>query len=346
MKSRSSHDRSPLGAGLGSAVASPTGPASRGGAQARYGNAFVQERLRAQADAGADADAAEAELDPAGASAPGVATGDAAAASDSPNTGAGETDAVPEVAASDANQQGTSAAGGGALPVIEFSNDRPDAASQSRFNRSVVGVGERLTFSCRETGGTWAATGGVGSVTDGVYAWQAPGVPGRYTISCTVGDRVGRSVITVLAPASITARKVRDVGYGAGTQGAGMEIRLTMNPTTVSFTEAEWREDPGPGTVGGYFERFPASAFDHAPNPEWVEMGTDNAAVTDTASFHDWGAPWSEGIWTWTIPNRYRVAGDGSGQVFTTVTQSMAIAGRNGVSTVSKLGQSSTRAPG
>ncbi|GDX83842.1 hypothetical protein LBMAG42_56530 [Deltaproteobacteria bacterium] len=357
MKSLVSPDRSAFGTARGEGASGSSSRAARG-AQARYGNAFLQERLRAQAGEqegdSLDAEQEEAPTEAAGLStpAPGFASGDGDAPAtpehaDRDNAGPGaEAGAGPSPSAAGSGATGRAAPAGSAAPVIEFSNVAPDAASQSRFDRSVVGIGERINFSCAESGGTWAATGGAGAETDLLYEWQAPGAPGRYTISYTIGERVGRTVITVLAPASISARKLNDAGFGAGTQGAGMELQLTMNPTTVSFAEAEWLEDAGPGIVSGYFTRFPASAVAHRPNPAWTPMGGDNAAVVDNASFGGWGTPWAEGTWVWSIPNRYRVAGLGAGTVFTTSTQAMAIHGPSGASTVSKLGQSSSRSPG
>lgn len=54
---------------------------------------------------------------------------------------------------------------------------------------------------------------------------------------------------------------------------------------------------------------------------------------------------YSEGSFQWSIPNKYRVAGSGSGTVFTTTTQLFQMTDTVGTMSVSKAGGAATRTP-
>jgi hypothetical protein len=260
-------------------------------------------------------------------------------------TGHGEAPSAAPADGGGAAQAGAPAAGSAGGITIDVSNHRPAPGSEN-FNRTVVGVGEVTTFWASQPGGTWSSSSGTGTVgADGEYEWTAPSTMASATITYRVGDATGTVTMTVLQPMAITATLVgaNNVNQVPGQGGAGMDLKLTMHPTTVSFYNVQWLEQPGPvGGKWGYFEQATDDQLAHAPNAEWLMMGDDNQGVTDTAAFYGAPPPFSEGGFLWVIPNLFRVGNEGSGTVFFPSVQVMTLAA-DGTGTVSKFGNSTTR---
>jgi hypothetical protein len=216
-------------------------------------------------------------------------------------------------------------------------------------SRTTVGVGEEVHFTGHGDG-NWSVIGGGGTGASGVGAefdWTAPDAPGPVTIShARAGHDAEQIRMTVVAPDSIQFRKTRDEAQTPA--GAGMWTNLTFHPLNVSFYRAEWLEVPTAAeNVSGYFLAYQAAGHDISHSSaatEWLPMGAQNNGVDDHAFTSGKPRPWSAGDFEWNVPNKYRVAGQGDGTVFTHVVQHFHME-PNGQVTVSKGGQSATQTP-
>jgi len=238
---------------------------------------------------------------------------------------------------------GYAAASEGGLGITVFT-DRP---AEGKHDRTLVGVGETVTFMGSLDGGTWASTGGTGTVDEGggAYQWEAPSVGDAVTITYTLDGATAKVVMGVIAPVAITASMVgvKNTKQTAGLGGVDMDTKLTFLPTAVNFENLAWKEDPGPAAwKTGYFERFSDQKLVHDPNPNWLQMLEGPKGPTDTAGYFGTSPPFSEGTFGWLVPNRYRVRGDSESHVFGPSLQSMTMA-EDGTATVNKYGLSGSR---
>jgi hypothetical protein len=225
--------------------------------------------------------------------------------------------------------------------------------------RKIVGVGEQVQLTLSPTFGgtvTWACPDGDGSLsayTGNLVTFFAPDHQSITDIQATYA--------CLTTPFSVTINTVEPdhetgVKYGAdwtfppGTQGAGMDITVTMQPTSVSFENCEIQEVPGPATgISGYFTNFPPATLSHNPTNVWVavlssnvEQGVDQAAL----SGFDPPPPWSTGGFQWIIPVQWRVRGGSDiGTLRVPRQEIFSITGSDGTTTITKLGCSVTRRP-
>lgn len=213
--------------------------------------------------------------------------------------------------------------------------------------RTTVGVGEVVNFT-GSASGTWTASAGTPAAgpANTTFSWTAPEAPGAATITLTVGGVAVSKTITVVAPTSLSMVVASSHGLTAGKAGVCMLTNVTVGPANVCFGNVEWLEVPGPASgVSGYFTQFNAATLFHNPNPSWLGWNDSNTGLQDHAAWHEVPAPYSAGSFTWSIPNKYRVAGSGSsGNVFTTTTQIFGMEA-SGRMNVSKAGASASRAP-
>jgi hypothetical protein len=215
--------------------------------------------------------------------------------------------------------------------------------------RRVIGVGENVEFTSTISG-DWTASAGdptQSSTKSTRFLWIAPSAPGSCTVTLAANGQSANVVMSVIAPSGLVGTKFRDLPIPAGSQGAGMEIDLTITPLTVSFGFVEMKELAGPATnVTGYFEQFPEADLNHNPNPDNIQpdfhaFDENNSGLRDRAADMGEPSPWSAGTFDWLIPNVYRVQGEGSaGTFFYTSTQSIVMEGppQAGQTTVTKLG--------
>lgn len=149
---------------------------------------------------------------------------------------------------------------------------------------------------------------------------------------------------TVVEPTNESGVKYSEDVYPGGTQGAGMQIAITIHPTDVSFEWVESQEVPGPATnITGYFTSYPPDSLKHVP-AGWVRILPGNKKY-DHAAFSGFPSPWSAGGFEWVIPIEWRVVGSANAGTLPNRLQRFSISGATGTSTVSKLGQSVTRTP-
>lgn len=118
---------------------------------------------------------------------------------------------------------------------------------------------------------------------------------------------------TVVEPASETAVKLKDLGYPEGTQGAGMNLDVTVKPNDVSFYNVQMREvDRGTEGVTGVFSDMETSRLQHSPNSNWINLTKDNK-WTDNAEFYGFvKSEWGAGKYEWPIGVEWRVGTSGT----------------------------------
>ena len=221
------------------------------------------------------------------------------------------------------------------------------APNGSSNKRTTVGVGEEVDFKSNQEG-TWSVSNGTivsGEVGEEMH-WQAPDTPGTSEISIKVGTETHKTTFTVLAPNNITATKLLEIPFLAGTSAAGMFLQFNYNPMSVSFGNVESKEVSGPATnITGYFAGHGASALWHNSGDKFLAINSDNTdSVPDEAAAGPLPAPWSAGTFEWIIPNHYRVKGTSGDHFFTHVTQAFEMQA-DGTLTITKAGESVTRTP-
>lgn len=231
----------------------------------------------------------------------------------------------------------------------------PDGHQQ---NRGRFGVGEMVIFTANKPG-DWRASGGSPGDAFGTdeLGWQAPAVPGSYTITFTAEGQTVSMTVRVLAPETMTFIKVGERPPASAPVGVVMDCDISFGPRDVSFDAIEWLEKPGPAERATGFwaagrHPWPGNPdLAHQPNPAATPVGADNTLD----NFHDkvsvmTSAPreeWEGGFFEYHIPNVYLVPEvPGSGEhPLPTTRQTHLMAGPDGTVTVRKQGASATRTP-
>ena len=217
-------------------------------------------------------------------------------------------------------------------PVTIASATVKAAPSGAVNTRKRVGVGEVVDFT-GSAAGTWAASKGTPTTgaSSTTFRWTAPATAGAATITLTSGTQTATDTVTVVAPDSITMRKVSSHTSQVGAGGACMLNEVKFGPTDVCLGAMQWFEVPGPATgVEGFFDKFSAATLHHNPNLKYalvndsniMESGPDNGP-NDHCAWHATPGPYKDGKFTWVVPNRYKLDGepDSSGRFFTDTHQ-------------------------
>jgi len=223
----------------------------------------------------------------------------------------------------------------------------PDGTSSSR---SEVGVGETVKFTGSKIG-RWKATNGTpAALASGLrFRWTAPNRAANARISLESGKYTIHVDIRVTEPNNITARKIREVRYRRGRQGAGMKLDFNYHPKKVSFSNLMAREVSGPASnIKGYY-RHDGSAHYHNSGDTYFNIDLDNSLepnIQDSATQSGYPSPWYKGSFRWIIPNRFKVKTEsGDGKEFTRVTQAFTIFDRTGKTKITKAGAEVERTP-
>jgi hypothetical protein len=229
-------------------------------------------------------------------------------------------------------------------PAIAVTNGWANPAGKK--DRTTVGIGELTSFVVKDfEGGSWKSEDGNGITKNSVtFLWTASAA-GKNKITYTASDGSTSSVtMTTEVPSSLSGKKDSDLTFPAGTQGAGMELTVTVSPTTVSFQALELIEDEcDASATSGYFTTNTPGRHDaNAGAGKWRQVGTKND-VSDTADSSGWPSPWSKGSYTWAIPVNWRLKGAQTSTAFSaTNDQVVTITGTNGTTIVTKLGAKTT----
>jgi hypothetical protein len=209
-------------------------------------------------------------------------------------------------------------------------------------DRTTVGIGELSSFVVKDfEGGSWKSDDGKGTTVNSVtFRWTAS-VAGKNKITYTASDGGISSInMTTEVPSKLSGRKDSDLTFPEGTQGAGMELTVTISPTTVSFQALELMEaECDPSAISGYFSSHTPGRHDaKAGAGTWRQVGPDND-VSDTADSSGWPSPWSKGSYTWSIPVSWRLKGATASTAFSANNNQVAtITGTDGTTVVTKLG--------
>ncbi len=240
-------------------------------------------------------------------------------------------------------------AGGSAAPApgpaITVANGW--ASPSGDQDRTTVGIGELTSFTVNDVaGGRWKSADGKGKAANSVsFQWTASAV-GTNVITYTAADGSTSSVtMTTIAPQSLSGKKDSEITtFAAGTQGAGMNLTVTVLPTTVSFQALEIIEDVcSASALTGYFTTHAPPAHDAAHGAGVPSTIGPNNDVSDTADSSGQPSPWAKGSYKWAIPTRWRMAGTtASGTAFSaTSNQVVTITDAKGTTVVTKLGATS-----
>ena len=228
-------------------------------------------------------------------------------------------------------------------PAITVANGWANPAGKT--DRINVGIGEQSSFVVNDVaGGSWKSADGKGKTLDSVsFQWTASAA-GKNKITYTAADKTTSDVtMTTEVPITLSGTKDSDITtYAKGTQGAGMNLTITVSPTTVSFQALELMEGTcNASAKSGYFSSssHPPPAHDKAAGAgTWRQVGPKND-VSDTADSSDWPSPWSKGSYTWAIPVSWRLTGAKTSTAFSkTSDQVVTINGSDGETVVTKLG--------
>lgn len=228
-------------------------------------------------------------------------------------------------------------------PAITVTNGWANPGGKQ--DRTTVGIGEQNSFVVSDVaGGSWKSADGKGTTSNSVsFQWTAS-AGGKNTITYTAADKSISSVtMTTEVPSSLSGKKDSDLTFASGTQGAGMELTVTVSPTSVSFQALELMEGTcNASAKSGYFNTHAPGPHDAAAGAgKWRQVGTKND-VSDTADSSGWPSPWSPGSYTWSIPASWRLAGARTSTAFSTNNdQVVTITGTDGETIVTKLGAKS-----
>jgi hypothetical protein len=225
-------------------------------------------------------------------------------------------------------------------PAIAVTNGWANPAGKK--DRTTVGIGELSSFVVKDfEGGSWKSDDGQGTTVNSVtFRWTASAA-GKNKITYTASDG-GISSVTMVTevPSKLSGKKDSDLTFPEGTQGAGMELTVTISPTTVSFQALELMEaECDASAISGYFTTHTPGRHDpKAGAGTWRQVGTAND-VSDTADTSGWPSPWSKGSYTWSIPVIWRLKGATASTAFSANnTQVVSITGTDGTTVVTKLG--------
>ena len=152
-------------------------------------------------------------------------------------------------------------------PAITVTNGWANPAGKQ--DRTTVGIGELNSFVVSDVeGGSWKSADGKGKTVNSVtFQWTAS-TAGTNTITYTAADKsTSKVTMTTEVPSKLTGKKDSDLTFPEGTQGAGMELTVTVSPTTVSFQALELMEGTcDASAISGYFSS-------HAPGPHDAAAG-------------------------------------------------------------------------
>jgi len=219
----------------------------------------------------------------------------------------------------------------------ETFNTAPNGGSNSR---TTVGIGEAVTFTAGRPA-QWTIDRDPRRGTHHEYVEQFTR-PGEYVVRAEAGGEWAELTVTVIAP-TLRYEKVSEPSVPTGVAawltrngrpipaelpssvGVAMELRLVLDPLTVSFLALEVRElDCQAEATSGVYAR-PGLAPRHDATPDWTPVGNNNALTFTDLAAGCWvpgrfGWPIPPSSYRWRIPAEYRLAGSGRPVRFTART--------------------------
>jgi len=256
--------------------------------------------------------------------------------------------------------------------VIQISNVC-EATFPTNQQRTSLGVGEIVdlslvgapsgTYSWATTNSTSPNLAGSLNLNSGpAVKFTAPSNAASVTVSVSYSGGTNTISFAIFEPAANSGViRSKETWMAAGTEGAGMEITVTVLPSTtnaVSFSRV-WLLEVGKDATNatGYFAD---GNTNHAPishigngadtwflldgSNNWPHLGQGTGTNYDTADMYNYPSPWTQGSFQWPIPGQWKV--DAGGKVNTnwiSWSQTMEILDTNGTSKVSKFSLSVQR---
>lgn len=244
------------------------------------------------------------------------------------------------------------APGPAAPPAPTITSATVKAAPSGAANtRTRVGVGEVVNFT-GSVAGTWTASIGTASGPNSTtFQWTAPATTSNTTatITLTAGSQSVSKTMTVVPPSTISMRNVGSHSSLVGPGGACMLTEVTIGTTDVCLGAIQWLEVPGPASsISGFFTKYTASQLEHHPNTHYALINDSNImhagpnnGPNDHCAWHTTAGPYSNGAFSWVIPNKYILDGESatSGRGFTNTTQHFTM-NAAGTMTITKAGAS------
>lgn len=234
----------------------------------------------------------------------------------------------------------------------------PDGSSDERRE---VGVNEIVEMELKQSSSvTWTASSGTISTLSPTTAnWTAPVVGTTSPVTATSASGVSCSVsMKVLPPTSRTLVKFKDPSYPAGEAGSGFLAYITFNPTKVSFSQTEFREEEATGVATGWYNLVDLngrvglngiihkkSKFPVVPDPVIFHPAVDEVGQPQGYGLPN-DPPFLPGTFHWDIPQTFRKMGSiDSWSTFSKSRQLQFMGTRFGIETTSKEGAKRTRIP-
>ena len=197
------------------------------------------------------------------------------------------------------------------------------ALADTNRSRMSLGVGEEVNF-CLDPPvmmqwpelPSWETSGGsVEPAFGSATSYTAPSNSAIATVRVLVRDVQLDTVFQVREPAGVAHASIVVTNlYGTNYIGAGAKFRVVFAPTTVSLYRVEIEEVRGPATnAWGRFTNAPFTPerLDHTSD-RFVAVSPENNWV-DNDACETWSLPpLDPGGYTWLIPARWRIPGDGT----------------------------------
>jgi hypothetical protein len=224
----------------------------------------------------------------------------------------------------------------------------PDGTPDSRIK---VGANEEVQMTSSVPADWTASDGTVAPVIPGPSAvafWVAPLSAGLCTITatplfgppCTVTMMVARPTSRTL-----TIRSMRP--YVGGRAGSGFEATVVVNPTDVSLSRLEVREEAVAATATGYYDIVLRWNRKMHTVGSWLPLNAANSGVKDEVGTNPPGSPppFGAGTFTWPIPQSFRARGGGPAIEYSTGEHVQVMLGPKGDEVTSKEGAMASRTP-
>ena len=220
----------------------------------------------------------------------------------------------------------------------------PDGTADTR---RTVGVSEVVTLTSSAPA-TWSASTGTLTPTGPSSAtWTAPGTPATATITATpTSGGAATATIKVLQPTGNIQSDITPQGYAPDRAGSGFVSKVTVQPTSVSFSRIKVREETATGNATGYYDTVMHWKGIQHPQGTFMPLDRNNNGQTDTVGSVPPGTPtpFSKGDFHWPIPQSYE-SPSGAAVVYSTGDHLQEMTGVTGEETTSKESASNTRTP-
>lgn len=220
--------------------------------------------------------------------------------------------------------------------------------------RTKVGANEQVEMTSSAPA-IWTASHGtivpaiLGPLPSTTAVWTAPLTAGPCTITAKpLAGAPCTATMTTTLPTSrgLTVTSAR--AYTAGLSGSGFVANVVVNPTDVSLSRLETREEAVAATATGYYKVVLGWDGMMHPTGSWLALNAANGGLIDTVGTNPPGGPppFSAGTFNWPIPQSFRAAGSGGGGTrYSIGTHSQVMAGATGAETTSKEGANASRTP-